>query len=95
MPGLLGRAQLLERLPYGVRLSFDPAPGVLLDIAGVVERERNCCGFLRFDISIPPAGERFTLVMTGPEGTAEFIETAMTMGAVSLRAADDHAPPNA
>lgn len=73
MPGLLKRAPLLTPLTDGVRLEFDAAADALRDITDVIERERQCCRFLQFVLTIPPDGKPFRLDVTGPEGTREFL----------------------
>lgn len=73
MPGLLKRAPSLTPLADGVRLEFDAAAEALRDIIDVIERERQCCRFLQFVLTIPPGGKPFQLDVTGPEGTREFL----------------------
>jgi hypothetical protein len=59
----------------GVRFEFDPAPGIVAQIADVVERERRCCRFLHFALEVPEAGRVITLAISGPEGTGAFLES--------------------
>ena len=73
MPGLLRRTPSVTMVTNGVRLEFDAAPDVLRDIVDVIERERNCCRFLQFELTIPPGGKPFSLAVTGPEGTSAFL----------------------
>jgi hypothetical protein len=80
MPGLLKRAPSLADLPDGVRLEFDAAPDTMRDITDVIERERQCCRFLQFVLTIPPGGKPFQLDITGPEGTRAFLAAASTIG---------------
>jgi hypothetical protein len=80
MPGLLKRAPSVTQLPDGVRLEFDTEPHVLQDVTGVIERERQCCRFLQFVLTIPPGGKPFQLDITGPEGTREFLAEVSTTG---------------
>jgi hypothetical protein len=72
IPGLLKRAPGLTPLADGVRLEFDAAPDVLHDVTAVIERERQCCRFLQFVLTVPPGGKPFQLEITGPEGTRDF-----------------------
>lgn len=83
MPGLLKRAPSLTPVANGVRLEFDAAPDVLHDIVGVIERERRCCRFLQFELTIPPGGKPFRLDVTGPDGTAEFLSEVTSVGGLN------------
>lgn len=52
-----------------------PANGEWLsELAHLVDLERQCCHFLRFTITVEPAGGPIVLSMTGPAGTKEFLE---------------------
>ncbi|MGH2634433.1 MAG: hypothetical protein ACRDG3_13570 [Tepidiformaceae bacterium] len=73
MPGLLARAPNVIQLADGLRLEFDRGPDVLRDITDVMERERKCCRFLQFVLTISPGDDPFRLDITGPEGTTEFL----------------------
>ena len=48
IPGLFARAGRVEDIPDGLRFRFASRPGLMSDLARVVERERDCCSFLRF-----------------------------------------------
>ena len=75
LPGLIRDARGVEPTASGLRLTFDAVDGLGARIAGVVERERRCCPFLDFVIEIPAGAETVTLVVSGPEGTREFLRT--------------------
>lgn len=56
---------------YSYRL---PSDGEwLTELANLVNLERRCCPFLRFSITVEPAGGPLRLDMTGPAGTKEFL----------------------
>lgn len=78
------RARCAEVRPVenGLRLRFEAAPGVLADIARVIDLERQCCRFLRFQLDVQPGGGPVLLELTGPEGTADFLgaELGFTTG---------------
>jgi hypothetical protein len=57
----------------GYALTFAPDAGRVAKIAEVVELERRCCAFLRFRLTVEPAGGAMVLEMTGPDGTAAFL----------------------
>jgi hypothetical protein len=73
LPGLVERAVRLDGLPNGCRLTFAPSSDLLHAIAGTIDRERQCCQFLRFTLTIEPGAAEFVLDVTGPDGTREFL----------------------
>jgi hypothetical protein len=74
LPGLLERADAAEPLPNGLRLRFTPSHGALQAIASTIDAERHCCRFLRFDVEIEPDAGPVWLTLSGPPGTAEFLD---------------------
>jgi hypothetical protein len=73
LPGLAGAADSVRAMPNGVRLAFAAEAGVVPRLAAVIERERQCCRFLRFRLDVSPALGPIVLVIDGPPGTAEFL----------------------
>jgi hypothetical protein len=73
LPGLVRRAETCELLASGVRLRYAPSADVLRDIVKMIEAERECCRFLRFELSVAPELGPITLEVTGPAGTSEFL----------------------
>jgi hypothetical protein len=71
LPGLARRAVSREDIADGVRLRV-PADAWSA-LAAVVNAERHCCQFLRFDITVEPDGGPISLSLTGPPGTREFL----------------------
>ena len=76
---LLQRSAGRELLPDGLRLRFAPSGEILSSIAKVVEAERHCCRFLRFTLTVEPDEGQFTLDLTGPHGTREFVAALLEM----------------
>lgn len=74
LPGLSKRAQSIEFLPDGYRLTFAAATDTLQAIAATIDRERQCCQFLRFQLTIEPTGGAIALDVTGPDGTRDFLD---------------------
>lgn len=70
---LVRRASSHEETQDGYRLHFAPDDDALLTIARAVNAERQCCGFLRFRVTVEPDGGPMTLELTGPAGTREFL----------------------
>src|ERR671934_515676 len=71
--GLVRRAQERIDLPNGYRVRFSPNDEVLRTIAEVIDVERQCCRFLRFQLTVEPDQEAIWLEFTGPPGTREFL----------------------
>jgi hypothetical protein len=71
LPGLVQRAESREDTTDGIRLRFPAA--ALSAIAATVDAERQCCRFLRFDITVESGGGPIWLALTGPQGTREFL----------------------
>lgn len=78
LPGLVRRATAVDALEDGYRLRFDPSSETLAAITKVIDAERQCCRFLRFDLTITPDGGPITLVVAGPAGTREFLADLFT-----------------
>jgi hypothetical protein len=62
-----------DQLPDGLRLRFTASGETLSLIANAIEAERHCCRFLRFTLTVEPDDGQFTLDLTGPQGTREFV----------------------
>jgi hypothetical protein len=70
-------ARRLDRLPNGLRLEFGSASETLAAITRVVDAERHCCRFLRFEIVVEPDDGAIVLAVTGPAGTRQFLEIVL------------------
>ncbi len=78
LPGLFKRAD--KRLDLtdgvdGVRLHLKQRPGLLAELARIIEREQDCCSFLAFNIAIEPSGGAVTFDITGPVGTRDMLKS--------------------
>ena len=73
--GLLSEAESVERLADGYRWQFGHAPDLFQRLGSIVDGERQCCRFLRFQIHGGHDRGRVTLEVTGPAGTADFLES--------------------
>lgn len=71
--GLVRRAEERFDVPNGYRVRFTPAEDVLPTIAKVIDVERRCCRFLRFQVTVDPDDGPIWLEFTGPPGTREFL----------------------
>ena len=73
LPGLLRVAKSVEDLETGYRLQFDASHDTLYSITHVIDAERQCCRFLRFELTVEAGGGPISLTVTGPAGTREFL----------------------
>ena len=72
LPGLIAAADSREVLTDGLRLRF-PNPDILPRVLQVVDTERKCCRFLRFEVTLEPDLGPLWLTVIGPPGTREFL----------------------
>ncbi len=70
---LLRRADAHEEFTNGHRWSFAATDDIFAMILTMVEAERRCCRFLRFQIIVEPGGGPVSVELTGPPGTREFL----------------------
>ena len=79
--GLLGRvarrASAMTKVRGGYRLEFTAEPDTLSLLAAMIDAERQCCRFLRFDLRVEPDVGPIALELTGPEGTEAFLEALL------------------
>lgn len=73
--GVLAGAESVARLPDGYRWRFTGGSDLLARLGMVIDAERHCCRFLSFAIAVEPDCRAVTLDVTGPAGTAEFLES--------------------
>ena len=74
---LLRRAGDRQDRPEGLLLQFRADGETLAAIARAVDAERQCCQFLRFQITIEPDLGPVWLELTGPPGTCEFLSALL------------------
>ncbi|HJU90170.1 MAG TPA: hypothetical protein VJ672_12295 [Gemmatimonadaceae bacterium] len=80
LPGLIGQAVEIRERADGISLRFDAAGDIVQRIAGVIDRERQCCAFFRFRLTIEPAAGPVWLDVSGPEGTRELLLQLQQVG---------------
>jgi hypothetical protein len=73
LPGLAGRARLRSETSDGYRLTFDASTDTLQAITATIDAERQCCRWLRFDLTVEPAGGPVVLTLSGPERARDFL----------------------
>ena len=63
----------VRELENGYAYSFPSAGDWLVEVAGLIDLERQCCPFLRFQLTVEQNDGPLWLEMTGPAGTKEFL----------------------
>jgi hypothetical protein len=79
LPGLVRRADLIEWREDGCRLKFAPDSELLRQITAVMDAERQCCQFLRFELVIELRLGPVSLTLTGPAGTADMLRSLLSV----------------
>jgi hypothetical protein len=46
-------------------------------MAEFISRERLCCPFLEFTLKVSPDDDPISLLLSGPEGTKDFLQTEL------------------
>lgn len=64
-----------EDLENGTRFRFRIGDSTLLDLAEIINLERECCSFLSFNMAVNAASKVVSLELTGPGETKEIIRT--------------------
>jgi hypothetical protein len=75
LPGLVLRADSREETATGMRFKL-PADA-LSAVLETVDAERQCCRFLRFNITVEPESGPIWLELAGPPGTREFLSALL------------------
>jgi hypothetical protein len=73
LPGLVPIAESVRAIPEGVRFEFAAQQELVPRIAAVMERERQCCQFMRFRLELSPGLGPIVLIIDGPPGTSDFL----------------------
>ena len=60
-------------LPEGIALRYSSEQGTLALLGEFVQLERQCCPFLRFQLTVELGGGPIWLELTGPPGTRDFL----------------------
>src|SRR5687768_16105193 len=77
---LFQSVQTVHEVENGFEFSFPnfDAAENLTQLAEFIFNERRCCPFLEFTLKITPNGAPISLLLTGPEGTQEFLRAEFT-----------------
>jgi hypothetical protein len=63
----------VKELADGFAYSFPAEGGRFLELADMIDLERQCCPFLQFRVTVAASHGPLTLEITGPEGTKDFL----------------------
>ena len=78
LPALFQRVLERQAIEGGYRLRFAPSRELLDLVVRVIDAERRCCRFLRFHLTVEPDEGPMWLDVTGPEGTAAFLDALLS-----------------
>jgi len=70
---LLQSLQNIREAENGYEFSFPNETKIITTMAEFISKERLCCPFLEFALKVSANNEPSTLLLTGPEGTQEFL----------------------
>jgi hypothetical protein len=70
---LFQSVQTIHDVAHGYEFNFPNSSEIITRMAEFISGERLCCSFLEFTLKVPPGNEPIALVLTGPEGTQEFL----------------------
>jgi hypothetical protein len=70
---LLQSVKDIRAAENGYEFSFPNTSEILAGAAEFISKERLCCPFLEFTMRVSPYNEPISLLLTGPEGTQEFL----------------------
>ena len=73
LPGVAAAATARQPIENGFRFEFQASSDVLSSIVRMIDAERQCCQFLRFQLTVEAAGGPVVLDVTGPAGSQEFL----------------------
>jgi hypothetical protein len=73
LPAVVAAAKARHAIENGFRFEFQADSDVLSSIVRMIDAERQCCQFLRFQLTIEAAGGPVVLDVTGPPGSQEFL----------------------
>jgi hypothetical protein len=73
--------KLLEKveLKDGYKYTFEGSDTMIDILAEFIKAERQCCGFLTFDLMVGEDKENLWLTLTGPNGAKEFIKSELKL----------------
>ena len=70
---LMRAAQAVRERENGYEFIFPNETELIIDTGEFIAKERLCCPFLKFSLSVSSDSEPISLSLTGPAGTQEFL----------------------
>jgi hypothetical protein len=70
---LIEGIQTVEEIENGYQFKFPNQTELIFKLADFISKERLCCPFLKFTLLMNSYPEPFSLSLTGPVGTQEFL----------------------
>jgi|SRR5216117_1734609 len=80
LPGIVALSTSRAWIEDGFHLEFSATAESLNAVGMMINAERQCCRFLRFQLTVEPDEGPLILDLTGPPGTQDFL-AAMVDGA--------------
>jgi len=74
---LFAAVQETRELENGFAFRFLNQPGQLVQIAEFIERESQCCPFLKFNLEVEPSSGPIWLRIAGDPGTKDFLQAEL------------------
>lgn len=78
---LVARSDARREGEDGIAFRFTPTADLLALVAEVIEAERRCCRFLRFELVVEPDEGPVHLRLSGPPGTRAFLQDLLPASA--------------
>ena len=69
--------QDIRETKNGYEFVFPNDSEIITGLAEFISNERQCCPFLDFTLRVSPNVEPISLVLSGPEGTKEFLQAEL------------------
>lgn len=74
---LLASTQEVRKVANGYALRLPPDTKIIQQTGVFIARERLCCPFFEFNLTIQAAHDSFWLALSGRENVKQYIETAL------------------
>ena len=70
--------QSIREVENGYEFTFPNESEIITSLGRFISNERLCCPFLEFTLKITSTNAPISLLLTGPEGTPEFLRAEFT-----------------
>ncbi len=69
------KIQEVKSIDSGYALRFESTDEILEELTRLIQLERSCCQFLKFNLRVLPEQGPIWLELGGPDGTKEFLDS--------------------